>query len=285
MSRKLTESISTSSVTALQIISFRFVICLICPILFMLVYDSNALLSRAHTISIDGNKMYLASVSNASYHPMQVFFHNDPESPVLLRSLEQDYPNINVVHDMYVVHDTVYASCANQGLYIYKYDSVANHFTQLGSLSTYPEQGYNHSSVLSNDHSKLYMCDARTTGKAVKVIDVTTINNPSYDTLFRSHVGAIAHNPYVKGNLLYIAYYLDGVYVYDISNLAVAPVLAGYFETRILRTEILFLPTHTRDAGLCIPIFQAERCSQATCNMDCFALMFLRLQEYKERIP
>jgi choice-of-anchor B domain-containing protein len=194
------------------------------------VYDSNVLLTRAHTITIDGNKMYLASVSSGGiYHPMQVYSLNNPVAPVLLRSLEQDYPSINQVHDMNVVHDTVYASCGNQGLYIYRYDSISNHFIEIGTLTVYLEQGYNHSSVLNDDHSHLYMTD-ETFGKAIKVVDVTTISNPTVDTTFRSHAGAVAHNPYVKGDYLYMAYYLDGVYVYNISDPTV-PVLSGYFDT------------------------------------------------------
>ncbi len=193
------------------------------------VYDSHALFSRAHTIFMDGNRMYLGTVSGTTSHSMQVYSLNNPVSPVLLRSLEQDYPSINIVHDMFVTHDTVYASCGSQGLHIFKYDSVANQFSELGTLTTYQEQGYNHSSVLSEDHSTLYMCD-ESSGKAVKVVDVTTIHNPTVDTIFRSHVGAIAHNPYVKGNYLYVAYYLDGVYVYNISNPRI-PVLAGFFDT------------------------------------------------------
>jgi hypothetical protein len=160
---------------------------------------------------------------------MQVYSLNNPVSPVLLRSLSQDYPGINGVHDMFVSHDTIYASCGTQGLYIFKYDSIANTFTQLGSLTTYPEQGYNHSSVLSQDHTTMYMTD-ETAGKAVKVVDVTTTITPTVDTIFRSHVGATAHNPYVKGNYLYMAYYQDGVYIYDITNPHV-PVNTGFFDT------------------------------------------------------
>ena len=194
------------------------------------VYDSNALISAAHTIFVDDNKMYLAWVhSPTGTHNMQVYSLANPAAPVLLRSLDQDYPGITQVHDMFVTHDTVYASCASQGMYIFKFNSSTNRFSQIGSLTTYPEQGYNHSSVLSQYHSTMYMCD-ETTGKGIKVVDVTTISCPTVDSVFRSHAGAIAHNPYVKGNFLYIAYYLDGVYVYNISN-PVVPVLAGYFDT------------------------------------------------------
>ncbi len=195
------------------------------------VYDSNALISRAHTISIDGNKMYLGSpTSGASTYSMRVYSLNNPEAPVLLRTLNQDYSAISRVHDMNVIHDTVYASCGYQGLFIYRYDSVQNKFFQIGSLTTYPDQGYNHSTVLSEDHSTIYMCDELPEGMGVKVVDVTTIATPSADSVFYTNVGDTPHNPYVKGNYLYVAAYQDGVYIYDISNPKI-PVLSGYFDT------------------------------------------------------
>ncbi len=194
------------------------------------VYDSGTLLTKAHTISIEGNKMYLASVTNGGYKNMRVYSLSNPVAPVLLRTLSQDYPAISQVHDMFVVHDTVYASCAYDGLFIFKFDTVTNIFSQLGSLTTYPDQGYNHSSVLSEDHSTLYMCDEVPQGLGIKVVDVTSINSPSCDSVFYTHIGDTPHNPYVKGHYLYIAAYNDGVYIYDISTPKV-PVLAGFFDT------------------------------------------------------
>lgn len=195
------------------------------------VYDSNALISSAHTISMDGNKMYLAWVyTPTGRHKMQVYSLANPVAPVLLRSLDQDYPGISQTHDMFVVHDTVYASCAYQGLYIFKFNTTTNHFVQIGSLPTYPDQGYNHSSVLSEDHTTLYMCDEVPPGLGVKIVDVTSIASPSADSVFRTHVGDTPHNPYVKGNFLYLAAYQDGIYIYDITNPAV-PVMRGFFDT------------------------------------------------------
>jgi choice-of-anchor B domain-containing protein len=194
------------------------------------VFDSNSLFSRAHTIYIEGNKMYLASVTASSYKSMQVYSLANPVAPVLLRSLSQDYPAISQVHDMFVTHDTVYASCANQGLFIFKYDSIANTFSEIGTLTSYPDQGYNHSSVLSKDHTTLYMCDEVPAGLGTKVVDVTTISTATVDTVFYTNPGDTPHNPYVRDNFLYLAAYNDGVYIYDITTPAV-PVLAGFFDT------------------------------------------------------
>ncbi len=197
-----------------------------------LVHDTTSIFDSGHTLYIDGEHMYVASVTpdNGNYSSMNVYSLSNPEFPTLLRRLDQDYPFINQVHDMFVVNDTVYASCGNQGLYIFHYEESSNQFVQLGSLTTYPDQGYNHSSFLSKDHSMLYMCDEVPAGMAVKVVDVTDLIAPTVVDTFYSNPGATPHNPYVIDDLLVMADYQDGVFTYDISNPS-APVKNGYFDT------------------------------------------------------
>jgi choice-of-anchor B domain-containing protein len=195
------------------------------------VYDDTDILEHAHTIFLDNDLLYIGSVSNSfNFEQMNVYSLTNPAHPTLLRKLGDDYPFIGAVHDMFVSNDTVFASCGNDGLFIFKYDRIGNSFSMLGSLTVYPDQGYNHSSVLSEDHSTLYMCDEVPAGMAVKVIDVSDISAPVVLGTFESNPGATPHNVYVWGDFLYIAYYQDGLYIYDISTPS-TPVLSGYFDT------------------------------------------------------
>jgi hypothetical protein len=116
-------------------------------------------------------------------------------------------------------------------LFILKYDSVANVFTMLGSLTTYPSQGYNHSSALTDDGKTLVFMDEVPTGLPVKVLDVQDLSNLTVTATFSTNPGPTPHNPFMVGNICYIAYYQDGLQVYDVSD-PVNPVRIGYFDTQ-----------------------------------------------------
>lgn len=195
------------------------------------IYDSNSIFTHAHTLFIEGNKLYVASVSGVGgFSSMTVFSLSNPALPSEIRRLDADFPAINHVHDMFVSNDTVYASCGYQGLYIFKFDETLNQFINLGSLINFPTQRYNHSSELSPDHRYLYMCDEVPDGMPWSIVDVSDISNPTVLSTMNSNPGCTPHNPYVEGNLLYMAAYQDGLYVYDIT-VPQSPVQVGFFDT------------------------------------------------------
>lgn len=201
------------------------------------VYDDNTLFERAHTLFIDGDKMYCGSVnlvSSGGYYSMAVYSLANPELPAFLRTLNSDYPAVNYAHDMLVRNDTVYASCGYQGLYIYKYNSGLNTFTELNSLTSYFDQGYNHSSALTPDGKTLVFCDEVPENKYVKVLDISDIGNINLVDTVKSNEGATAHNPYLWGtNRAVIAYYQDGLQIFDISNPSNV-TKTGFFDTDTL---------------------------------------------------
>ncbi|MGI8892347.1 MAG: LVIVD repeat-containing protein [Bacteroidia bacterium] len=194
------------------------------------VHDNNTIFERAHALWVDNDKLYVAIPKGGLFTQasMAVFSLANPEAPVLLRKLNDDFPSINSVHDMYVRNDTVFASAEFSGLYIFTF--TGNTFQIKGSVTTYPQQGYNHSSALSEDGNTLIFMDEVPEGLAVKVLDVSDINNPSIITIFESNPGATPHNPFILGDQVFIAYYQDGLQVFDISDPAM-PVRTGYFDT------------------------------------------------------
>ncbi len=199
------------------------------------VYDGTDLFEKGHTIFIDDDKMYIGYVKGSTIpngvSSMSVYSLANPEKPTLLRSLNQDASSISQVHDMLVRNDTVYASCGNQGLFIYYYDEIANKFNPINALTSYPSQGYNHSSALTKDGKTLVFCDEVPRNLAVKVLDVSDISNLTVATTFKSAEGPTPHNPYIKDNtFVFIAYYQDGLQIFNISD-PKKPYRTGYFDT------------------------------------------------------
>lgn len=197
------------------------------------VYDSKTLFERAHTIWVDGNKLYAGGItrSNGNAYSMAVYSLVNPASPTLIRALNQDIPSITYVHDMFVRNDTIFASAAYQGLRVLRL-TASNTFTSLGSLTTYPGSGYNHSSSLTSNGQYLVFTDEVPDGLPIKFCNVTNLSNIQVLATRQQFANQTTpHNPFVIGNRwAVLASYQDGLQVYDLTNPS-NPTLAGYFDT------------------------------------------------------
>jgi choice-of-anchor B domain-containing protein len=202
-----------------------------------IVHNDNTIFEICHTIFVDQDKLYCGSVKNSSamgsaYSTMRVYSLANPESPTLIRNLEADVPTnvIDVVHDMYVRNDTIYASCGYKGFFILKL-TASNTFSVIQSYANYPYAGYNHSSWQTDDRKTMVFADEVSAGLPAKVIDVSNLNNITLSDTIRSNFGDTPHNPYIIGNRwCWMSSYIDGLYLYDISN-PTNTTIYGYFDT------------------------------------------------------
>lgn len=197
------------------------------------VHKGTSYFERGHTIWIDGNKLYVGSETKpgGSFKSMTVYSLANPANPQFLRALNTDAPSIGHVHDMFVKNDTVYASCGNQGLRVFRYDAGANQFISLGTLTSYPGAGYNHSTYITQNSKYLVMCDEVPSALPIKVLDVQNLSNIVTTATMIPFSGTTPHNPYVIGNRwAFVSSYQDGLYLYDISTPS-APTVAGFFDT------------------------------------------------------
>jgi choice-of-anchor B domain-containing protein len=199
-----------------------------------IVHDSDSIFARSHTIYVDNGKLYCASVTRPSigFYSMAVYdLTADPTNPTLLRTLNQDYSTPSSMHDMFVRNDTVYASGGYDGFFVYKEDSITHAFSLIGSITSYLDQGYNHSSFITKDGKTLIFVDEVPAGMGVKTYDISDFSNMQFQSLFYSNPGATPHNPYfTKDDMLVISYYADGLVIYDVSDPA-NPVRVGYYDT------------------------------------------------------
>ncbi len=205
-----------------------------------LVYDDDSLIVRSHNIFIDTASGYLYSCSgltNFGSNSLSIYsLSADPTQPQHLMNCLNDIQDWNStvgfsVHDIYVRNDTAWCNAGNNGLFIVDFSNLTN-VQLINSMTSYPQQGYNHSGWL-NSSGDYYAFADETHGMDVKFVDVSDLSNLVITDTFASDVNqteSIPHNLIFKDNLLYVSYYVDGLYVFNTSdpnNIS----LAGYYDT------------------------------------------------------
>ena len=189
------------------------------------VYDSKNLFVKSHNIFIDSSQDILyscgGSTSSGSNDLMMIDI-SIPSAPSLISNLANDVTwwssFIGYVHDIYVENNIAYTN-DNDAMHIVDMSNPTMPLI-LGTLSSYSDQGYNHSGYLSTNDTTYVMCD-ETHGKRTKVVDVSnpaSITVTDLDGPYVPNSTAIAHNPIIRGDYAYVSYYYDGVQVFDITD-------------------------------------------------------------------
>jgi choice-of-anchor B domain-containing protein len=194
-----------------------------------IVYDSDDLILRCHSIFIDSSSalMYACGMTDGiDSYAMRVFSLADPVNPQLVYT----YSFVDYVHDCYVRNDTAYLNCAFQGLRVVNFANPTMPMP-LGSLQFYPDLGYNHSGWLSEDGKTYVMCD-ETGGSRFKVLDVSDLSNIEVKSLAKppTFEETMAHNVMLIDGIAYISYYNDGLQIYDVRNTS-NPKRIAYYDT------------------------------------------------------
>ncbi len=179
---------------------------------------------RAHNIFVDTTnaRLYVAG-SNTRADGLLVYSLANPAVPVLLssKSLPGGY-----CHDVYVRNNVAYTSQGTSGGFRAFNFADANNPKQLGGITIYNQQGYQHSSWLTPNGQYAVLAD-ETHGKKMKTERLTWLSADSVeivdaDTFVSArnapYTGTIPHNPFIKGNKCFISYYHEGIVVFDVTN-------------------------------------------------------------------
>ena len=196
--------------------------------------------ARVHNIFIDTTNALLYSctiakkVGSSVLLPTSMEVHSltNPINPQLMYSGPSD---INEVHDAFVKDNIAILNCGVDGLRIYDFTNPsAPVFLQ--NLQFYQDQGYNHQGWLSPD-GKTYVFGDETSGKRLKKCSVND-NEAQITALFGTNFlnESVPHNIYLTNEFAYVAYYNEGLRIYDIRGNGATEV--AHYDTYPKEEEI-----------------------------------------------
>ncbi|MCF8238063.1 MAG: choice-of-anchor B family protein [Saprospiraceae bacterium] len=189
-----------------------------------IVYDDNALLTHTHNIEIDtvNGMLYTFATGggSTSYSALRVYDLANPIDPVFIGSYNI-FGDITAghVHDGYIRNGLAYLNCGYDGMAIVDFTDPTNPVA-LGSLTSYPFKGYNHSGW-GDESGKYYYLADENHASPIKTLDISDPANIKVVGTFDAEVpnpNSIPHNQLVRGDYLYVSYYYDGLVVFDISD-------------------------------------------------------------------
>lgn len=205
----------------------------------------------AHNVYIDVPNAKLYAVGVRGSEDVEIYdLQTTPDSPQHIISLDfNDVPptsNTNYyVHDIFVKDNILYCSHGFEGMQIWDLNAFysapgnpdVNNIVRMGGYST---GDYNHSSWISKNEDYIFVAEEVPSGRPMQTVSLANmgpgdqlldIENTFQDDLLPNAPGSSTpHNPFVKGDLLFISYYEDGLKVYDISD-PLNPLLHAYYDT------------------------------------------------------
>ena len=184
----------------------------------MIVPDNNG----SHTCLVDGDYLYVQG--NHAIGGLEIFDISNPAAPVELGGYQPYY-----YHDIAIRNDTVYGF-AIYGQGIDAIDVSNKNTPALITSFNYPGSGV-HNGIISADGGYMFVGDEiGTSGNHTRVFDISDINNVSVVANIIVDPLSVAHNCYLRGDLLFIGHYTEGCRVFEVSN-PVNPVEVAHYDT------------------------------------------------------
>lgn len=200
------------------------------------VYDDDVFFGRSHNIFIDTSSAILyacyARGGQSTTSPLKLLDISDPTQPKEIATYDSfGSGKVGHVHDCYVENGIAFLNLGFDGMAIVDFtDPLAP--VNLSTLTDYPFAGYNHSGWPSTNGKYYYLGDENH-GFPMKILDVSDLSEIEVVGNFSADSPSglsIPHNQIVACNYLFVAYYYDGLQVYDISK-PDRPGRVSYFST------------------------------------------------------
>ena len=189
-------------------------------------YTTNFLTS--HTVSVDTTNGLLICNGTRAASPqdwtgIRILALNNPgigatpENPVQLSTWPAVFPvpSDQYVHDSVPIGNRLYLSCIWAGVVRVLNITNPSAPTEIASWS-YPG-GFTHNSWPDATGNWLYVTD-EVNGEPLKIFDISNLAAPTLVNAITSNPQAIVHNAHVKGDVLFLANYTEGIRALDVSD-------------------------------------------------------------------
>jgi choice-of-anchor B domain-containing protein len=195
-------------------------------------YYNNEFFGSSHTITMDTARglIFLNAATGGCVKVLDV--SANPDQPVLVGTM--NLQNCSP-HDSWYEDNKFFLSNGNNGLAIYDLSQDMLNPTLMATIST---NGYNHSGCTDISGRYFYYLEEIPEGRPGRIVDLQNLAagdielvGQFFDPLLApASTNAIYHNPFRKGNLLFIGAYQDGLVVYDIAK-PTEPKLVAWYDT------------------------------------------------------
>jgi hypothetical protein len=204
--------------------------------------------NKVHTLSVWEGHLYTVDNSNdAAADSVKIFDVSDPFDPQFVASVPLGIPAPVAAHEVVVLDDRMYVASKWNGSdtshgWVSIYD-VSNPGTPM-VLRQWESGARVHTVWPTDDGSKVIVAEERLDGN-LQIWDIANTSEPPelLVTLNDNCVGQAGnclavgvdaytpHQPFVRGNLMFFAWYEAGIHVFNIADPA-NPVHVGAFDTR-----------------------------------------------------
>lgn len=199
-------------------------------------YTTTAFFGKAHNIYIDeeNDRLYAAGVPGLT--DLIVIDISDPMNLELIENI--NFGNSGdgfYVHDVFVKNNIAYCNHGWDGFYVW---DLTNPSAPI-ELGKYVTGNYNHSCWITKNDDYIIYAEEVGQGLPLGVVDLTNLGSSTEElelvkefqnTLLPDEGYPTPHNPYIKGDTLYVSYYEDGLKIYDVAD-PTDPQLIGQYDT------------------------------------------------------
>lgn len=194
------------------------------PTLVGTLRNGGAMPRNVHNLWVEGDYLYAQS---------EIWNISDRTNPQFVTDFPHpgDHPS-GTTHDVIVIDDRAYLSRWTDGIEIWDVSNPA--VPILLAWHTY-EDARTHNMWPTKDHKYLYTTDESLidgVGGWVRIWDIQNLGNITEVGAYKvGPTSSVVHNVHVRGDLLYVAYYKEGIRVCSIKDDPTNPVEIAYYDT------------------------------------------------------